>query len=200
MPRLFIAFAMLLFARPLLAQEPKTQQPQQDVTKPMYMESTAKEKIPAPAPDSAPAASPAAPVANPDGSGFLHVYRHRRYEGSALAPSVFIDDKQVARVGNGRRFTAKLTPGSHTVRSDDKSSAISLTVKPGEDYYVRIDEKTGLWKGHGQLTLILPEQGKPEYAVAKPVEADRQIAKDMLEADSETPSTSTDKDSTKPKN
>jgi hypothetical protein len=115
----------------------------------------------------------------------LHVYRHRRYVGAALAPSIYVDDNQVARVGNGRRFTARLTPGTHSIRSDDKNSAVSLDVKPGQEYFIRIDEETGMWKGHGKLTFMQSEQGKPEYALAKPVEPERRLAKDMLEEDSE---------------
>jgi hypothetical protein len=110
----------------------------------------------------------------------LHIYRQRRYEGSALAPSIYVDDKPVARVGNGRRFTARISPGPHAIRSDDKSSAIALDVKPGQDYYIRVDEQTGFWKGHGKLTMLMPEQGKAEYQLQKPIEPDRRIAKDML--------------------
>ncbi len=136
---------------------------------------------------------PAKPAENPPASekaatppettpavALLHVYRHHRYEGSALAPSIYIDELQVARVGSGRRFTAKLSPGSHTIRSDDKSSAISIDAKPGQEYYIRIDEKTGFWKGHGQLTMLMPEQGKAEYQLQKPIEPDRRIAKEVL--------------------
>jgi hypothetical protein len=171
MPRPLIALVILLFAHPLIAQEPKTSDP-----KPVELVSTA-------AKASAASSTPAAASV-----GLLHVYRQRRVVGSALAPSIFVDDKQVARVGNGRRFTAKLTSGIHDIRSDDKSSAVSLDVKPGQDYYIRIDEEPGMWKGHGKLTLLQPEQGKPEYALAKPVEPERRLAKDMLEEDSETSS------------
>lgn len=162
MSKPLIAIAMLLFVHPLVAQEPKTND-----AKPTEQQAATGDK--ASAADSTPAAG-----------GLLHVYRHRRYVGSALAPSIYIDDKQIARVGNGRRFTAKLTPGTHSVRSDDKSSAVSIDVKPGQDYYIRIDEETGMWKGHGKLTLLMAEQGKPEYALSKPVEPDRRMAKDML--------------------
>src|SRR6266704_601271 len=93
----------------------------------------------------------------------LRVYRQRRYAGSALAPSVFVDEKQVARVGNGRRFGLKLTPGTHTIKSDDKASAISLEAKAGQEYFIRVDETTGFWKGHGKLTMLMPEQGSAEY-------------------------------------
>ena len=169
MSRPLIALVMVLFAHSLFAQEPKTGD-----LKPVEQDSTAEK---APATHSVPAATPVA---------LLHVYRQRRFVGSALAPSIYVDDLQVARVGNGRRFTAKLTPGTHGIRSDDKSSSVSLDMKPGQDYYIRIDEEPGALKGHGKLTLLQSEQGKPEYALVKPVEAERRLAKDMLEEDSET--------------
>jgi len=113
----------------------------------------------------------------------LRVYRAHRFGGSGLAPSIYVDDKQVVRIGSGRRCTIKLTPGSHTIRSDDKSSAISLDAKGGQEYYIRVDEEAGFWKGHGKLTLLAPEQGGPEYKLQKPVEDDRKFAKDMIEPD-----------------
>jgi hypothetical protein len=45
---------------------------------------------------------------------------------------------------------------------------------------VRIDEATGFWKGHGRLTLVLPEQGTAEYKLQKPIEEDRKIEKEMI--------------------
>ena len=133
-------------------------------------------------------ATPATPAATE--SALLHVYRQHRYAGSALAPSIYLDDKQIARVGSGRRVSIRLAPGSHTVRSDDKSSAISLDAKPGQDYYVRVDEEAGFWKGHGKLTLLLPEQGAAEYKLQKPVEPDRRFNKDLIVEDSEAPADS----------
>jgi len=134
----------------------------------------------------APAPAPAVPSTVPAADyGRLRVYRARRYAGSALAPSIYVDDKQVARVGSGRRVSIRLTPGPHSIRSDDKSSNISLDIKPGQDYYVRVDEETGFWKGHGKLTLMMPEQGGPEYKLQKPIEDDRKIAREMIEEDTE---------------
>jgi len=120
---------------------------------------------------------------------YLHVYRSRRYVGSALAPTISVDGTKVARVGSGRRFTARLTPGTHGIHSDDKSSAVTIDAVAGQHYYIRVDEETGFWKGHGKLTLLMPEQGKPEYQLQKPIEADRRLAKEMLEEDSETSTT-----------
>ena len=122
----------------------------------------------------------------------LHVYRQRRYVGSALAPSITVDGKEVARVGSGRRVIIGLMAGPHTIASDDKASAISIDAKAGQDYYVRVDETIGFWKGHGKLTMLMPEQGKPEYSLQKPIEPDRKFAKEMIEYDageSDQPST-----------
>jgi hypothetical protein len=169
MSRPLIALVMVLFAHSLFAQEPKPTD-----LKPVEQDATA-EKAPATQAALAPASV-----------GLIHVYRQRRFVGSALSPSIYVDDQQVARVGNGRRFTAKLTPGTHGIRSDDKSSSVSLDVKPGQDYYIRIDEEPGALKGHGKLTLLQAEQGKPEYALVKPIESERRLAKDMLVEESET--------------
>lgn len=133
-----------------------------------------------------PHASTPSVAETPSSSALLRVYRARRYVGSALAPTVYVDDKEVVRVGNGRRATIKLSPGPHSIRSDDKSSAISIEAKAGQEFYVRVDEETGFWKGHGKLTLLLPEQGSAEYKLQKPVEADRAVAKDMLAEDTST--------------
>lgn len=120
------------------------------------------------------------------GSAHLRVYRARRVVGAALAPSIVVDGKQIARVGNGRRVTIKLSPGTHSIGSDDKSSSISLDAKSGQEYFVRVDEEPGMWKGHGKLTLLAAEQGSPEYKLQKPVEEDRKIDKDLIEEDADT--------------
>lgn len=129
------------------------------------------------------AATPDVPKALPGEEAkfaYVGVYRSRRYAGSALAPTIAVDGKQIVRIGNGRRCLFKITPGPHTINSDDKSSAISIDAKPGDVYFVRIDEEPGFWKGHGKLTLVASEQGSAEYKLEKNVEDDRIFAKDMI--------------------
>jgi len=106
-----------------------------------------------------------APV--PAGKVTLYVYRQRRYAGSALKPSVYADDIELARMENGRFFVVTLAPGKHVIRSNDKGSGVDLEMKAGQDYYIRIDIETGYWKGHGRLTLVLPEQGSYELKQTK---------------------------------
>lgn len=133
--------------------------------------------------NAAPASGRANAKASP-GSDFvhLHIYRQRRAVNSTFEPSIFVDDKQIARITNGSRFTIKLSPGAHTIRSDDNSSAISLDAKSGQEYYIRVDEIVGL-KARGKLTMMSPEQGGPECKLQKPLEDKHRIARDMIEDD-----------------
>jgi len=136
------------------------------------------------APTADAASSTEKPVAA-SGSAHLRVYRAHRYVGAALAPSIVVDGKQVVRIGNGRRATIRLSPGTHSIGSDDKSSSISVDAKSGQEYFVRVDEEPGMWKGHGKLTMLAAEQGSAEYKLQKPVEEDRKIDKEMIEEDIE---------------
>ncbi|HEY6371466.1 MAG TPA: DUF2846 domain-containing protein [Candidatus Sulfotelmatobacter sp.] len=89
----------------------------------------------------------------------VYVYRYQQLVGSALAPSVYCDETQLARMENGRCFTVRVDPGQHSFRSNDPQSGVALDLKAGQEYFIRVDIATGLLKGHGRLTLTSPEQG-----------------------------------------
>jgi hypothetical protein len=97
----------------------------------------------------------------------VYVYRYKQFVGSALAPSVFCDEAQLARMDNGRYFAAKIAPGKHTFRSNDPQSGLELDVKAGQEYFVRVEIATGFMKGHGRLILMSPEQGSYEVKSKK---------------------------------
>jgi hypothetical protein len=97
----------------------------------------------------------------------VYVYRYKQFVGSALTPSVFCDEAQLARMENGRYFAAKVDPGKHTFRSNDPQSGMELDVKSGQEYFVRVEIATGLMKGHGRLILMSPEQGSYELKSKK---------------------------------
>src|SRR5258707_10815766 len=89
----------------------------------------------------------------------VYVYRYKQFVGGALAPSVYCDETELARMENGRYFTVTLDPGKHNFRSNDKQSGIELDAKAGQEYFIRVEIATGMMKGHGRLILVAPEQG-----------------------------------------
>src|SRR5216684_372934 len=103
----------------------------------------------------------------------VYVYRYKQFVGSALAPSVYCDETELARAENGRYFVAKLAPGKHVFRSNDKQAGIDTDLKPGQDYYIRVELATGFMKGHGRLVSVAPEQGSYEIKNLKALGADK---------------------------
>jgi hypothetical protein len=106
-----------------------------------------------------------------DDKAEVTVYRYKQFVGKGLRPSIYCDNKDIARLQSGRYVTLALPAGTHSLRSNDKQSQIELELKPGQKYYIRIDIATGFWKGHGRLTMVMPEQGAGEVKQMKPVDA-----------------------------
>jgi len=108
----------------------------------------------------------------------VYIYRYKQFVGSALQPSVYCDEVQLARMENGRYFAVKLDPGKHTFRSNDQQSGVELDLKAGQEYFLRVEIATGMLKGHGRLVLTAPEQGRFEVkAGLKPLDEGKVVDK-----------------------
>jgi len=112
----------------------------------------------------------------------VYFYRYKQYVGSALSPSVYCDEAELARMENGRYFSAKLIPGKHTFRSNDKQSGVEVDLKPGQEYFLRVEIATGFMKGHGRLVAIVPEQAKFELQSKKlkPLDGDKVMDRERV--------------------
>ena len=112
-------------------------------------------------------ASAPKPSAAKPSKGTVYIYRYKQFVGSALEPSVYCDETQLARMDNGRYFSVEVEPGKHTFYSNDKQSGLELDVKAGGTYFVRVEIAAGMMKGHGRLILMAPEQGSYELKSKK---------------------------------
>lgn len=120
------------------------------------------------------------------GPALIRVYRPRLLPGNNFSPPIYVDGTEVFTLSNAKRCSVHVMPGTHTITSDDKSSKIEIDAKPGQEYFVSVQELPGgFFKGRGKLTLVAPEQGRPEYKVEKPLEDERKVAKDMIEPDAD---------------
>jgi len=108
-----------------------------------------------------------------DSQATVHIYRYKQFVGSALAPSVYCDETELARMENGRFFTAKLSSGKHTFYSNDKQAGMDVDLKGGQEYYIRVELVAGMMKGHGRLVVVAPEQGSYEIKKLKPLDTDK---------------------------
>lgn len=129
--------------------------------------------------DPAPAATPTATTVNSD-KARIYFYRIKQFGGSALEPSVYCDEKELARMDNGRYFGVDLEPGKHTCRMGDKQTGFEIDMKQGEEYYAKITIDAGVFKGHGRLTLLQKEQGAFELKKVKPLGANKVTDKSLV--------------------
>jgi Protein of unknown function (DUF2846) len=101
-------------------------------------------------------------------------YRPQRLEEWAYKPFIYIGDIEITRLKNGEGVQVIVSPGSHRLYSNDKSTGVDLDAKAGQTYYVRMDMKRGLpW--HGAVTLIDPQEGKFEFT-KQPLDLTRNLS------------------------
>jgi len=80
------------------------------------------------------------------GQAHVVVYRVNRHRDPTLVkPAIYCDEKEVALMYSDRFFTINLTPGKHTITSDDGSTSVSLDAQPGVTYYVVVVVVNGAW-------------------------------------------------------
>jgi Protein of unknown function (DUF2846) len=92
----------------------------------------------------------------------VYVYRLKLFYAKLLKPSVYCDSKDLGRIENGRFMKLEIDPGKHYFRSNDKESGFEADLKPGQQYYIRIDMVPTAMHGHGRVLLVAPEQGTEE--------------------------------------
>jgi hypothetical protein len=112
--------------------------------------------------DSVPSAGQSA-----DAKSTVYIYRYKQFVGSGLEPSVYCDEAPLARMDNGRYFSAKVDAGKHVFRSNDPQSGVTLDMKASEEYFLRVEIATGFMKGHGRLVMMSPQQAIYELQSAK---------------------------------
>jgi hypothetical protein len=99
------------------------------------------------------------------------IYRHRKFYGSGLEPTVFCDEHKVAKMDNGRYFMLMLEPGVHRIRSTDKKGGLDMPFHAGEEYFVELFLVTKYYKiGEGRLALRSRDNGMQALMELKPLE------------------------------
>lgn len=97
----------------------------------------------------------------------LYVYRLRDVSGMLNKPSVYIDEREIARLANGRFFGVNVDPGQHVVRSTEKNSSVTLDMKAGQVYYIRLAFEPTRYTIRPETTLVRPEQAWAEMGQTK---------------------------------
>jgi hypothetical protein len=109
----------------------------------------------------------------PESNATVYIYKtdHRATFGRFTVP-VLLDGREIARLDRNRYLLAKVPPGNHVFTSKDpKSVALTIDLKAGETYYVRISTDGGLIKiTPPEFALVSVWQGRSFVADMKPID------------------------------
>jgi hypothetical protein len=111
-------------------------------------------------------------------------YRVRRLMGRFIKPAVYCDDQEAAFMYGGHYFTAALSPGKHSLASDDQYTSVSLDAEPGQTYYVRVAlSKSEPMRATFKVEQVDNETAAKDLRRLKPAEASHITRRDMVSAD-----------------
>jgi len=114
------------------------------------------------------------PISGPHAT--LVVYRYRLFVGSGRRASIYLDDRQVCSLSNGRYLIIEVPEGKHNLRSsDDKHGGIEQNFLPGQVFYYRVHvEATSAFqlKNFWVLDFVLDNRARDELRVLHPQEGE----------------------------
>lgn len=117
-----------------------------------------------------PAAAKVEAQASAEETATFVFYRPKRFYGSGLTPSVYVDGVEVARMGNGRYFVLTVKPGTIKLSSSMKHDPTPTEAKAGKTEYFEMVILTGTWKGGGRLIPTPAADAKEALKKLKPLD------------------------------
>lgn len=103
----------------------------------------------------------------PDNSGVIHVYRPSGFVGGGVRPTLYTNKGKIplAKIHPGGYFTYFAKPGEVDLSAaTETESSITLDIKPGQVYYVKLTIGVGFFVGRPHLTVIPPEMAEKEIS------------------------------------
>ncbi len=97
----------------------------------------------------------------------LLCYREKKFAGSALHHTIYLDGIEIADLNNGTYFVIKTTPGEHKLHADEAKDEFTFTVEAGKTYYFKTEIQMGFWKGHGKILPLEAAFGAKEFESMK---------------------------------
>jgi hypothetical protein len=108
-----------------------------------------------------------------DGESRIWFYRPSKMMGSAVQPTVYINDSPVAKAQPGCFFFADKQPGTYEIKcATEWADKAQITVVPNRAAYVRLTLLPGVFVGHILPKVVPEEQGLREIQGCRLITAD----------------------------
>ena len=118
-------------------------------------------------------------VAQDLGKGTVIIYRMDRASDTV---GIWIDGRQAVTLDYRSRAIAKLSPGKHEFRSNNKNYSVVLDIEAEKTYYLREEYGYGKYLEPKVLLQVSEEIGRAQNLKTKPVEAKNIIDSELIAA------------------
>ncbi len=100
-------------------------------------------------------------------TGRIYIYRSTSF-GAAIQPKIRVNGEEVGNAVPKGFFYVDRPAGNYEISaSTEAKRALTLTLEPGEERYVRLEVKMGLLAGHIKPVLVENSVGKQEITKTK---------------------------------
>jgi len=106
----------------------------------------------------------------PENTGVVNVYRPSSFAGGGVSPTLYTDKGKtpLSKIYQGGYFTYFAKPGEVDFSAaTETESSVTLDIKSGQVYYVKLTIGIGILVGRPHLTVVSPEIGEKEIAECK---------------------------------
>ncbi len=102
----------------------------------------------------------------PAGWGRIYFYREGGFAGAAVQPTIYINGESAGgRSKPGDYFYLDVPSNTYEISTEtEKKEAVNLKIEAGQTLYIRVDITMGFFIGHGQPSIIDPQQAVNEIA------------------------------------
>lgn len=113
----------------------------------------------------------------PEDKGLVYIYRPSSFIGGGVSYDVKVGEAPVTTLYNGGYYPYFVKPGEVEFwAKTETKSAVTLDVKPGQEYYVKGTVGIGILVGRPHLMVVQPEIGATEISGCKLIPEQKTVA------------------------
>ena len=110
----------------------------------------------------------------PPNESYIYFYRDGEFGGAMKNYKMFVDDKKVCKISNGRWFKFTVEPGKHDIEAKvggtslmKKETFLSIVTEPGKSYYISCDVKRSITRYRMEMEEVTESTGKKKMKSMK---------------------------------
>jgi hypothetical protein len=105
----------------------------------------------------------------PEDSSFIYIYRAGQFSGSLSNWAMFVDDKKICKLSNGKFIKVYVPPGKHKVSAKiggadlfKKETELEVEAEPGGTYYIACNIKQSITRARLEMIEVTKSTGQKQ--------------------------------------